>query len=366
MRQGTADRQAQEADVRQTALSKYLPQALQGDKDQQAQAMQAATPDQAIALSGRFAQMDAQTLAQTKERQARLGSVLMAVQSGKLSLDQAKQIAIQDGFPADQAAQVTEDQIPGLIAQNQTIADQIDQAYKAKTLANDTSRTAAQNAASYAAAAASARRGLGAGGNLRAPSGYQYVLGENGEPVLQPVIGGPADPMVKPLTDEQAKAAGFASRLSDADARLWRPGVSAELQSGYNTTVDQIPLISNALVTDQYQVGDQARRDFLNAQLRRESGAVIGPSEFDSGQKQYFPEYADKQDVLLNKAASRKQAIYNMYVSAGPRYAEEAKKAKAGYEKTLAAIQKRQDSAGGGTSPASSLDEADRIVGIKR
>ena len=78
---------------------------------------------------------------------------------------------------------------------------------------------------------------------------------------------------------------------------------------------------------------------------RRESGAVIGPSEFDSGQKQYFPEYADKEDVLLNKAASRKQAIYNMYVSAGPRYREEAAKAKTDYEKTMAFIDKKNAAA---------------------
>ena len=121
------------------------------------------------------------------------------------------------------------------------------------------------------------------------------------------------------------------------------PGVSEAVKSGYNTTVENVPLIANALVTNEYQVGDQARRDFLNAQLRRESGAVIGPSEFDSGQKQYFPEYADNEDVLLNKAASRKQAIYNMYVSAGPRYKEEAAKAKRDYEKTMAHIERKRE-----------------------
>lgn len=334
MRQGRADRQAQQADVRQTALSKYLPGALQGDQAAQGQAMQNATPDQAIALSGHFGRMDAQTIAKQRDHQARMGSLLMAVQNKQISLDQAKQIAIQDGFPAEKAAQITEDQLPGLIAQNQTVAEQLDQAYKAKTLANDTSRTTAQNASSNASAdasraqAAKDRASASRGPQVRAPANYQYVIDENGQQALQFIPNGPADPANKPLTEKQSQSAGFAGRLIDSDSKLGNTAVSGALLSGTQDFRNSIPLVSNALISSDRQRGNQARTNFTTAKLREESGASIPVGEYASSDQTYIPVYGDEPDVLAAKNTARKQAIYNMWVQAGPQYKEDAADAK--------------------------------------
>lgn len=166
MRQGKQDRQAQELDVRQSALRKYLPGALQGNPEDRQQALANTEPDQMAQMMAQFSTLDAQGLTKKRDKQARMASLLMAVQNKQISLDQAKQIAIQDGVPAEQVAQVTEEQIPGLIAQNQTMVDQIEQVWKQKSFGLEQSRTNAQNAASYASADASRRSGPGSGFTL--------------------------------------------------------------------------------------------------------------------------------------------------------------------------------------------------------
>ena len=65
---------------------------------------------------------------------------------------------------------------------------------------------------------------------------------------------------------------------------------------------------------------EQAKRDFINAQLRRESGAAISPTEFDSANKQYFPTPGDSAEVIQQKAANRRAAVEAMGREGGPSY----------------------------------------------
>ncbi|HYE22719.1 MAG TPA: hypothetical protein VD998_03975, partial [Verrucomicrobiae bacterium] len=64
----------------------------------------------------------------------------------------------------------------------------------------------------------------------------------------------------------------------------------------------------------------QAQRNFLNAVLRRESGAVISPSEFAEGRKQYFPQPGDKPAVIAQKKANRDLVMKNFIKSSGNAY----------------------------------------------
>jgi len=113
----------------------------------------------------------------------------------------------------------------------------------------------------------------------------------------------------KPLNDVQAKAQLFGTRMQEADKIL------ADLQKGgqaFSTPGANVPFIGalvNTLNTEQGQMLDQAKRDFTNAVLRRESGAAIAPSEFDSADKQYFPQYGDSKKVIEQKARARQIAI---------------------------------------------------------
>ncbi|ANL02703.1 hypothetical protein [Rhizobium phage RHEph18] len=168
-------------------------------------------------------------------------------------------------------------------------------------------------------------------------SGPVDLFGDGGQPVTAAAPQGqqaPAQPQndqIIPLTapkapsNEQLNAAGFADRMHSAGGLL-----DKYEQQGLNAT-DQfltgspfIPgFIGNSIVgktNPDYQLFDQARRDFINAQLRRESGAVIGPDEFNNANKQYFPQPGDSKAVIEQKREARRLAIESMARSAGPNY----------------------------------------------
>jgi hypothetical protein len=63
---------------------------------------------------------------------------------------------------------------------------------------------------------------------------------------------------------------------------------------------------------------EQAQRNFVNAVLRQESGAVISPSEFENAQKQYFPQPGDSAKVRDQKRQNRQSAIEGFRVMSGP------------------------------------------------
>lgn len=167
-------------------------------------------------------------------------------------------------------------------------------------------------------AQANAVRAKPVGVQTKAPQGYQYVIGEDGQPSLQIIPGGPADPANKPLTDEQAKALGFANRVKDANALLENPDVIRASTSYSSNSLASVPIIGNSLVSEDYQQSDQARRDFINAVLRRESGAAISSGEFENANKQYLPQPGDSEKVIQRKAFARQRALQNLLLSAGP------------------------------------------------
>ena len=82
---------------------------------------------------------------------------------------------------------------------------------------------------------------------------------------------------------------------------------------------ESIPIIGgilgmagNAMLPKEAQQAEQAQRDFINAVLRRESGAVISDSEFASARKQYFPQPGNDKDVIAQKARARQTAIQGL------------------------------------------------------
>ena len=67
----------------------------------------------------------------------------------------------------------------------------------------------------------------------------------------------------------------------------------------------------------QQQV-NQAKSNFITAQLRKESGASISDAEFAREEKKYFPQINDSDEVIKQKAKARKLAIEAMKIQAGP------------------------------------------------
>lgn len=117
-------------------------------------------------------------------------------------------------------------------------------------------------------------------------------------------------------SDAEFKAAGFAARIADANATLQQyEGVGADWKSLFFSQDD--PRIANLLKSEERQKFEQATRNFVNAVLRRESGAVISEQEFDNAAKQYFPQPGDGPETIAQKRRNRELVYQNMVQSSG-------------------------------------------------
>ena len=124
----------------------------------------------------------------------------------------------------------------------------------------------------------------------------------------------------EPLSSEQGKLATFADRLQKAEQDLESGMVEASQLNLKDRAAGQIPLAGNYLVSKNYQKAQQAERNFINAVLRRESGAAIAPSEFANARAQYFPQPGDSPEVIAQKKANRATVIEGFAREAGPAY----------------------------------------------
>ena len=141
--------------------------------------------------------------------------------------------------------------------------------------------------------------------NTRTGAG-RTVMGPDG----QPLPG-----VTKPLNDSQSKALLFGTRMQEAHkvlAQLEKEGTTTSVP-GSRAPLGIGSLIS-AVSGDKQQMLDQAKRDFMTAVLRRESGASISPGEFDTADKQYFPQINDSPKVIAQKARNRELAINGVLI----------------------------------------------------
>lgn len=129
------------------------------------------------------------------------------------------------------------------------------------------------------------------------------VTGPDGKPIK----GANKD---KPMTDAQSKAALFGSRMQAANEVL-----DSLATAGTTTSVPGaragfgVGAVLNTVSSAKQQQLNQAKRDFVNAVLRRESGAVISDGEFDNAEKQYFPQVGDSTEVIAQKKTNREIAM---------------------------------------------------------
>lgn len=141
------------------------------------------------------------------------------------------------------------------------------------------------------------------------PVGYRFTPGGK----LEAIPGGPADAKAaananKPLTDTQAKALQFGSRMQVSGKLLDDLAAGGTNQPGLvkrGAEAVGVGGLANWTQSESQQQVDQAQRDFVNAVLRRESGAAISPGEFENAQKQYFPQPGDEPKTLAQKRRNR-------------------------------------------------------------
>lgn len=150
----------------------------------------------------------------------------------------------------------------------------------------------------------------------------------------QPVLGG------KPLTSDQSNATAFGIRMKESNDILNKleeqgvkntgiirstasgivgmtPFVGEHLQQGVHAGMNVLPGALGGPSAEQQQV-DAARRNFVTAVLRKESGAAISASEFYNESQKYFPQPGDSDEVIKQKRHARETAIKAMEIQAGP------------------------------------------------
>jgi hypothetical protein len=185
------------------------------------------------------------------------------------------------------------------------------------------------------------------------PKAHQPVAGqvletENG-PVLvntrtgqaQPIMAG-GQPLIggKPLTESQGNATAFGIRMKESNALIndlekkgvtntgivrstvggivgMTPFIGDKLQQGVQSGMNVLPGALGGPSSEQQQV-DAARKNFITAVLRKESGAAISPTEFYTEAQKYFPQPGDSDQVIKQKSHARETAIKAMEIQAGP------------------------------------------------
>ena len=121
---------------------------------------------------------------------------------------------------------------------------------------------------------------------------------------------------IKPMTESQSKDTTYAVRASGSAPTLDKYG-DALLSLG-EATGGQIPGVGNFVKSDEYQVAEQAAREFTTAVLRKDSGATITPAEEQLANKTWIPQPGDGKPVLEAKRQARKRAIAAMKAGMTP------------------------------------------------
>lgn len=121
------------------------------------------------------------------------------------------------------------------------------------------------------------------------------------------------------FSGDQNKAASFGRRMEQAEEVFAQLKEKDFNRAGYGTALGKT-LLPEVLETENMKRQDQAERNFINATLRRESGAAIADSEFASAELQYFPRAGDTQEVIDQKRRNREQVIAAMRSEAGGAY----------------------------------------------
>jgi F0F1-type ATP synthase membrane subunit c/vacuolar-type H+-ATPase subunit K len=135
----------------------------------------------------------------------------------------------------------------------------------------------------------------------------------------RPVMDAQGKPLMGPrraLTEAENKNAGFYDLAAAADSAMADPNMGAP-QTPLGKVAGEVPLIGNMFISSANQERRQLGQQFINAILRRESGAAIPDSEYPKYERQYIPTYGDSPEVLARKARARAIAVAGLKRSGG-------------------------------------------------
>lgn len=129
-------------------------------------------------------------------------------------------------------------------------------------------------------------------------------------------------------TESQKLATGFAQRMVFSNATIEALEKTGEGLPGPGLPTEKtslaggVPIFGSYLqrkvMTPEQQRYKQAADNWIRANLRKESGAVIGAEEMADEYKTYFPMPGDSQETIDLKAEARKITTDAMIKNAGP------------------------------------------------
>lgn len=122
------------------------------------------------------------------------------------------------------------------------------------------------------------------------------------------------------LTEYQGKSTGFYERATGANNDFEGAGEGGD-PVGFMGDMARAVLpenVVNANTSPERQRAQQAKKDFILASLRYESGAAIGQDEYDNQEKVFFPQTGDSPENIKQKAEARRRVIESLKVAAGP------------------------------------------------
>jgi len=160
-----------------------------------------------------------------------------------------------------------------------------------------------------------------------APSGTSVSVGPDGQVQF---TQGPGAGVAKPFTEGQSKDVVYATRAQGA-LQVLEP-VAETLTSLPSRMAESDPtgIIRGRVQSPEYQIARNAGDEFLQAILRKDTGAAITPSEQALYGVTYLPQPGDGPEVLAAKTTARQRAVAAINAGMSPAQIIAAEKALGG------------------------------------
>lgn len=140
-------------------------------------------------------------------------------------------------------------------------------------------------------------------------AGFAFRMQESTKIFNQPVTGVDGQPIIDPKTNKPITLEEAFGRPGRFQA-IMRSIPSAGLTTG----------VANVFETSGRQQYRQAQENWVTANLRPESGAVIGAEEMEKEITKYFPQVSDSPETIAQKSRARRDTQLAVKVRAGPAF----------------------------------------------
>jgi hypothetical protein len=138
-----------------------------------------------------------------------------------------------------------------------------------------------------------------------APSGMAIEVGADGQ---VRVTQGPGV-QARPLTEGQSKDTVYATRAAGALPILDQYDVALTSLGDIVLGADPTGIVRGRMQSTEYQLARQAGDEFLQAILRKDTGAAITKQEQELYGKTYLPEQGDGPELIAQKRQARLRAL---------------------------------------------------------